>query len=158
MVLHETQAGLERRGMETMKRTQGTGGGPPYWVITRSGNAPTRRRDRSNLYRDVLTLDTGGGRVLPLFGSEEEASTFAELYVGSGEDSEWSPTQAWSGELLMLLSASGSNVGPCAGVEAVAFDPPREYVQGEHERLQTLGRQCFMDQLLGRGNHWWRGR
>lgn len=141
-----------------MRSTQRTGGQPPYWVITRSEEPPSRHRGRSGLYRDVLTLDTGGGRILPLFSSEERASMFAELYVGSGEGSEWSPTQAWAGELLMLLSASGSDVGPCAGVGAVAFDPPEESVQGDHEKIQTLGRRCFMDQLLGRGDHWWRGK
>lgn len=144
--------------METKRRAQQTGGNPPYWVITRSEEAMIGRRRRSGAYRDILTLNTGDGKILPLFGSEDRASAFAGLFESHNGQSGWRATQAWSGELLMLLSASGSDVGPCAGVSAVTFDPPEESVEGGNEDLETLGRRCFMDRLLGRGDRWWRGR
>lgn len=144
--------------METERRVQKTGGSPPYWLIARSEEAHVGRRRRGAAYCDILTLEAGDTRVLPLFGSEDQASSFATLFESYSGQGGWRATQAWAGELLMLLSASGSDAGACAGVSAVTFDPPEDCIEGAHQDLQTLGRRCFMDQLLGRGDRWWRGR
>ena len=98
--------------METKRRVRQTGGKPPYWVITRNEEAPVRRGARSNAYRDLLTLEAGDSKVLPLFGSADQASAFAEAFESCTRQTGWRVTQAWAGELLMLLSAGGSEVGP----------------------------------------------
>ena len=144
--------------METSTRTRKSTGRPPYWVITHSGRSPGRRRRREDAYRDILTLETAGNKILPLFGSEAAASEFAALYETQTGLSGWRATQAWSGELLTLLSASGSGVGACSGVGAVTFDPPGEAIEDDVRSLKLLGVRCFMDQLLGRGDRWWRSR
>jgi hypothetical protein len=123
-----------------------------------ASGGPDGRGRRKSAYRDLLTLEVGGGKILPLFGSESEASDFAELHGSRTGQPGWSSTQAWAGELLMLFSASGSGVGPCSGVSAVTFDPPAEAAKGEYDDLRTLGVRCFMDQLLGRGGRWSQSR
>lgn len=147
--------------METERRVQRAGVSPPYWIITRSEELSIEfsgRRRRSEAYREILTLRAEGSKVLPLFGSEEQASSFVEAFVSYTGEGGWRITQVWAGELLMLLSAGGSGVGPCSGVSAVTFDPPEESTEGDLRELETLGKRCFMDQLLGRGDRWWRGR
>lgn len=144
--------------METERRVQRAGGSPPYWVITRNEQASRGRRRRNGAYRDILTVQAADSKVLPLFGSEDQASDFVEAFESYTGEGGWRITQAWAGELLMLLSAGGSGVGPCSGVSAVTFDPPEEAAEGDHRNLETLGKRCFMDQLLGRGDRWWRGR
>lgn len=150
--------------METERRTQRAGVNPPYWIVTRKeemapGTSKTVRRKRRNAaYREVLTLQSVGGRVLPLFGSEEQGLSFVGAFESHAGESGWRITQAWAGELLMLLSAGGSGVGPCSGVTAVTFDPPEESALTGVQELETLGKRCFLDRLLGRGDRWWRGR
>lgn len=144
--------------METERRVQRAGGSPPYWVITRNEQASSGRRRRNGAYRDILTIQAADSKVLPLFGSEDQAADFVESFESYTGEGGWRITQAWAGELLMLLSAGGSGVGPCSGVNAVTFDPPEEAAEGDHRDLETLGKRCFMDRLLGRGDRWWRGR
>lgn len=144
--------------METEPRVQRAGGSPPYWVVTRNEEVRTGRRRKSGAYSDILTLRAEDSKLLPLFGSEEQAADFVEAFESYTGEGGWRITQAWAGELLMLLSAGGSGVGPCSGVSAVTFDPPEEAAEGELQDLQTLGKRCFMDKLLGRGDRWWRGR
>lgn len=144
--------------METEMVTGGSTGAPPYWVVTRSEEPGGRYRGRSGSYRDLLTLEGEYGRVLPLFGDEERAAAFAGAFESYEGQYGWRPTQAWAGDLVMLLSAGGSGVGPCSDVGAIAFDPPEEAIAEPARLPETVGKRCFMDRLLGRGDRWWRGR
>lgn len=140
--------------METRRSMREQGRGAPYWLVSREKAGSGRGRGG---YHDVLTVSVGEEGVLPLFSSEESARSFLGLFVASTRETGWQATEAWAGELLTMLSASGSGVGPCAGVEAVTFDPGEELIEESVPDVPTLGRRCFMDQLLGRGGRWSRG-
>lgn len=137
--------------METRRSTRGQGSRAPYWLVSREKKGAGRR---GSGYHDVLTVSVGEEKVLPLFRSEESARSFLGLFFASAQDTGWQATEAWAGELLTMLSASGSGVGPCAGVGAVTFDPGEGLVEDSVPDVPTLGRRCFMDQLLGRGGRW----
>lgn len=137
--------------MEARRSRQRQGGGAPYWLVSRA-KAGDRKRERG--YHDVLTVNVGEEGILPLFSSEARARAFLDLFVATSQQTGWQATEAWAGELLTMLSASGSGVGPCASVGAVTFDPGAELIEDSVPDVPTLGRRCFMDQLLGRGGRW----
>ena len=97
--------------------------------------------------------------VLPVFGSEEEARALLGLPGAHGEEAGWRARKTGAGELISVLSASGFSVGPCAGVEGIALDPPSEALaEPEVLGLLTISRRCFLDSLMGRGRPWFEGR
>lgn len=138
--------------MDTGERSERRIGRPPYWLLSRS--AETATGGRRGGYHDVLTLESGAGRTLPLFSSEERAASFLGRLAPEDRQAGWGATEAGAGEILTLLSASGSDVGPCAGVGDVAFDPPEGLTEPLDSETPTVGRRVFMDRLLGRGGRW----
>ena len=106
----------------------------PLWVIVEYQN---------NGRIDVLTVEFGDGRVLPVFSFEEEAEMFLWLRrSGTG----WRVRQTTSGELVSML------YGPCVDVEKVALDPPPLEITGEAILdLVSLNREDFVRTLLHQG-------
>jgi hypothetical protein len=90
---------------------------------------------------EVFAVKRGGGRILPVFGFEEEAELFLRLgALGDG----WRARETSSGELVSVLCE------PCARVEKVALDPLPFAVNAE-ERIDLfcLDREAFTRTLLG---------
>lgn len=141
----------------------------PYWLIVGSvgESGPSgSSRNRRNKMLEVLSLDLADGKMLPVFGSEENAALFAQAFAQaytrawtsnaaatgprgespvSSERSEeeeeiaWLPRGTGAGELISLLSGSAFSAGACADVERVALDPPSELIDGMKHGL-TEGR------------------
>ena len=78
--------------------------GPMSWLIARHDNAQL----------ELLTIDAGGEKALPVFSFEEEAEAFLSL---SALGTYWWIRETTPGELVSVL------YGPCASVEWVALDP-----------------------------------
>jgi len=91
---------------------------------------------------DVLSLDDGGRRVLPVFSFLEEAEMFARLQIGSPY---WRPRMYSAGEIVSLL------YGPLADVASVALDPLPEVCDRTALRLLCVGRRTFVRSLLEEG-------
>lgn len=112
--------------------------GPPYWLIV--------RHDGSQM--EFLTVNSAGnlhdgGKVLPIFGSGEEAGLFLKVRApGSG----WRLRQTGAGELVSVL------LGPRNDVGHVAIDPAPE--ESHDGAADLVGREGFMDLLMGRGRAW----
>lgn len=121
-------------GSENMQDTWSIPG-PPYWMIA--------RYDSRGLC--ALTVERDGERALPIFSLEEEAWAFRSSVFGSeaGEGS-WRVRQTGPGELLSILH------GPCADVKLVTLDPDPEMELD----FMRVGRNSFVDFLLGRGRCW----
>lgn len=130
--------------------------GSPYWLIVRE---PGRKGEGL----EILSLESGGVRRLPLFYSGESAER-CRIRVDGGEG-EWRARPTGAGELISLLSGSAFAAGPCAGVERVLLDPPPEALdravrEGEldeslaDESLTGESRGCFLERLMGRGRPW----
>lgn len=142
------EAGENRSGPREVRRSPRQ---PPssasYWLLT-------RERERfASPYPEIFASRHGStAPVLPVFSSEAEARA---LLGAPGEEGGWRTREATAGELISVLSASGSSGGPCAGVEKVALDPPPEILdKPELLALLTVGRQRFLDSLMGRGHAW----
>ncbi|MDP9457571.1 MAG: hypothetical protein M3Q60_17775 [Actinomycetota bacterium] len=118
---------------------------------------------------EVLTVELLGGagspdgqRILPVFGYGEEAEAFLEalrqdrLPWGKAcvtpASSGWRIRETTRGELVSLLC------GACAGVHGVLLDPPPELEAGMPVDLVGVGRQSFIERLLGRGRAWFHDR
>ncbi len=103
-----------------------------------------------------------GQRILPVFGYGEEAGAFLEalrqdrLSWGKARvtpaSSGWRIRETTRGELVSLLC------GACAGVHGVLLDPPPELEAGMPVDLVGVGRQSFIERLLGRGRSWFHDR
>ena len=106
--------------------------GSTYWLIA---------KDQSGRV-EVLTIECGGERALPVFSFEEEAELFLEL--GGVEDGWWA-RESGAGEIVSVL------YGPCAGVRSVVLDPLPEMVAEEAVALVSLSRKRFVEHLVGRG-------
>ncbi len=105
----------------------------------------TRRRlwiVRHETHRmDVLTVEDGDGEeILPVFSFEEEAEMFV-LIEGPGAG--WRAMEATPGEVASVLC------GPCAVVGKVALDPPPAVCGDRIIDLVSLGREAFLEILLG---------
>jgi hypothetical protein len=106
--------------------------GSTYWLIAKN------QRDRV----EVLTIECGGERALPVFSFEEEAELFPGFGgVGYG----WWVRESGAGEIVSVL------YGPCAGVRSVALDPLPEMVAEEAVGLVSLSRKRFVEHLVNRG-------
>jgi hypothetical protein len=105
-----------------------------WWLIAKNGNSRV----------ELLTTDHGEGdcgETLVIFGHEEEAEIF--LYLGGYGDDGWRVRESSSGEIVSVL------YGPCSGAEGVALDPLPVMMDDRTLRLVWLGRERFLDHLLG---------
>ena len=104
-----------------------------WWLIAKTENGRVQ----------FLTTgrDEDGGETLPVFGYEEEAEMF--LHLGGYGDDGWSARESSIGEIVSVLC------GPCSGVEGVSLDPLPGMVADGTLCLVWLGRERFLDQLLG---------
>jgi hypothetical protein len=119
--------------METNDGPRGPFGRPTRtrWLIGRDREAAL----------EVFAVESDGGRILPVFGFEEEAELF--LRLGAFGDG-WRARGVSSGELVSVLC------GPCARVEKVALDPlPFAVCVEERIDLFCLEREAFARTLLG---------
>jgi hypothetical protein len=124
-----TKVGLARAA------TEGTRRRPRWWLIAKTENGRVE-------FLTTTARDEDGGETLPVFGYEEEAEMFLHL-GGYGEDG-WSARESSIGEIVSVLC------GPCSGVEGVSLDPLPGMVADGTLCLVRLGRERFLDQLLGR--------
>jgi hypothetical protein len=131
----------------------------PYWLIT----------GYENPGMEVLTVELldyagfpGRQRTLPIFSYREEAEAFLEalrqdrLTWGKAcvtpASSSWRVRETTRGELVSLLC------GACAGVHRILLDPSPEIDAEMVVDLVGVGRESFMERLLGRGRAWFHGR
>jgi hypothetical protein len=101
----------------------------PYWLLA------SVRRGRL----EVLTTSLADGRgVLPVFSFEEEA----RLYLRASIRGSWRVRQTGAGELVSLLC------GLCKEVELVALDPISDVETDVMDRLVSLKRERFVEDVL----------
>lgn len=86
---------------------------------------------------------TSSGEALPIFSLREEAESFLDSCAGGG----WRLEEAGAGRLVSLLSGSRAKVG------RVVLDPP-EAADEAMLGLLSVGREIFLEALLGRGRAW----
>jgi hypothetical protein len=91
-------------------------------------------------WMEVLTFDTGGETVLPVFSFQEEGEFFLGL---EATEADWWPRETTTGELVSLL------LGLCAGVDKVALDPLPGLGGKEIVELVSTGRRRFVRHLMG---------
>jgi hypothetical protein len=101
-----------------------------FWLIA------TRVQGRM----EVLTLDTGGETVLPVFSFQDEGEFFLRL---EATEADWWLRETSTGELVSLL------LGLCAGVNKVALDPLPGTGERELLELVSTGRRRFVRHLMG---------
>jgi hypothetical protein len=89
---------------------------------------------------EVLTLDTGGETVLPVFSFQDEGAFFLRL---EATEADWWLRETTTGELVSLL------LGLCAGVDKVALDPLPGTGERELLELVSTGRRRFVRHLMG---------
>jgi hypothetical protein len=89
---------------------------------------------------EVLTFDTGGETVLPVFSFQEEGEFFLAL---EASEADWWPRETTAGELVSLL------LGLCSGVDKVALDPLPGLGGREIVELVSTGRRRFVRHLMG---------
>jgi hypothetical protein len=131
-----------------------------YWLI---GGCEARRMEALT----VEMFDTAGfpdrRRVLPIFSYREEAEAFLEALrqdrftwgkarVTPARSSGWRIRETTRGELVSLLC------GACAGVHRILLDPPPEMDAEMLVDLVGVGRESFVERLLGRGRAWFHDR
>lgn len=105
-----------------------------YWVIT------SERRGTV----EAMTVSIPGGEALPVFSLKEEAESFLASRTGSG----WRLEEAGAGKLVSLLTES------CAEAGRVVLDPPPDAADEAMLGLLSVGREIFLESLLGRGRAW----
>ena len=101
-----------------------------WWLVAKGGHLRT----------EMLTVDGGGGRTLPVFSGEGEAEMFVWL-VGAFEDG-WRVRETSAGELVSILC------GPCATVRSVALDPSPGMAKAEMISLVIVARERFLDRIV----------
>lgn len=131
----------------------------PYWIVVKA--RPEREIGPA---AEVFILDperdghagngTGDEAILPVFSSDEEATTFL---LAMARENGWRTRRTGEGELVSMLSGNTFSAGPCTGVEKVALDAPAEMATGPELDLVTIGRQCFLEHLTGQGRAWFEG-
>jgi hypothetical protein len=104
---------------------------PTFWLIVRHQNGQV----------EVITIDAGGEKALPVFSFEEEAEAF--LNLGAPEAYYYWIRETTPGELVSVL------YGPCAGVGRVALDPLPEHGGEAIVDLVCLSRERFCKNLVG---------
>ena len=104
---------------------------PMFWLIARHNNAQL----------ELLTIDAGGEKALPVFSFEEEAEAFLSL---GALGANWGIRETTPGELVSML------YGPCAGVGRVALDPLPELGGEAIVGLVSLSRERFCKNVKDR--------
>jgi hypothetical protein len=89
---------------------------------------------------DVLTLDGGGDRVLPVFSFRDEADMYVHLQLGTPG---WGPRVFSADEIVSMLLSSLSEV------TRVALDPLPEACDKTLLDLLCVRRDAFVRALLG---------
>lgn len=114
----------------------------PLWVVS--------RYDVSEMTsEDWLTLEVHGlGRILPIFGSGEDADTFLRGAHHSGARRDLEASQTGRVQLTSEL------LDPLTRIDRVAFDPLPEPDLRQTVELANLSRAAFLDLMLGRGRAW----
>ena len=118
------------RDAEATRPPLGRGPGTKWWLVAKEGR----------LRRELLTVNCGGGRALPVFSGEGEAQMFVWL-EGAFEDG-WRVRETSTGELVSILC------GPCASVRSVALDPSPGMAKAEMIALVTVVRKRFLDRIV----------
>jgi hypothetical protein len=123
---------IERMPDQTPERTKPpmTLASWPQWLVV---------RDEAGRW-DPLCVEDEGGRVLPVFSHKEEAELF--LYL-AGYDGGWRVRESSAGEVVSVL------YGLCADVNSVALDLLPGMIDDGTLRLIKLGRERFLERLLG---------
>ena len=86
--------------------------------------------------------------VLPVFSGEAAARSFVARCGVEG----WVVRKTGAGELISVL------FGPCRGCRLVALDPPGALEIEAALELAGVGREVFMEPILGRGRSWFEDR
>ena len=117
----------------------------PLWVVS--------RYDVSEMTsEDWLTLEIYGlGRILPIFGSGEDADTFLRGTYYSGARRDPGDLGASRAGRVQLTSEL---LDPLTRIDRVAFDPLPEPDLRQTVELASLSRAAFVDLVLGRGRTW----
>ena len=123
-----TRVGLARAAPE------GTRWRLRWWLIAKTEKGRVE-------FLTTMAQNEDGGETFPVFGYEEEAEMF--LHLGGYDDDGWRARESSSGEIVSVLC------GPCSGVEGVSLDPLPGMVADGTLCLVWLGRERFLDQLLG---------
>ncbi len=89
---------------------------------------------------DVLTLDGGGDRVLPVFSFRDEAEMYVHLQLGTPG---WGPRVFSADEIVSML------LGSLSDVTRVALDPLPEACDKTLLDLLCVRRDAFVRSLLG---------
>ena len=89
---------------------------------------------------DVLTLDGGGDRVLPVFSFRDEAEMYAHLQLGTPG---WGPRVFSADEIVSML------LGSLSDASRVALDPLPEACDKTLLDLLCVRREAFVRSLLG---------
>ena len=111
----------------------GRGPGTTWWLVAKDGH----------LCRDLLTVNCGGGRALPVFSGEGEAEMF--VWLGGAFQDGWRVRETSTGELVSVLC------GPYATVRNVALDPSPKIVKAEMIGLVIVARKRFLDRIVAPG-------
>jgi hypothetical protein len=91
---------------------------------------------------EVLSLEDGGRRILPVFSFREEAEMYARLQLATPR---WRPRMYSAGEIVSLL------YGPLEDVASVALDPLPEVCDRASLYLVSVGRRPFVGSLVREG-------
>jgi hypothetical protein len=103
---------------------------PMFWLIARHENGRL----------ELLTIDAGDEKALPVFSFEEEAEAFLSL---GAPETYWWIRETTPGELVSML------YGPCAGVGRVALDPLPGLGGEAIVGLVSLSRERFCKNFVG---------
>lgn len=111
----------------------GRGPGTTWWLVAKDGH----------LHKELLTLNCGGGRTLPVFSGQGEAEMF--VWLGGAFEDGWRVRETSTGELVSILC------GPCTSVRSVALDPSPGMAKEEMIGLVILARERFLDRIVAPG-------
>ena len=89
---------------------------------------------------DVLTLDGGGDRVLPVFSFRDEAEMYVHLHLGTPD---WGPRVFSADQIVSML------LGSLSDASRVALDPLPEACDKTLLDLLCVRRDAFVRSLLG---------
>ncbi len=104
--------------------------GTRWWLVARDGH----------LRKDLLTVEYGGERALPVFSGEGEAEMF--VWLGGAFEDGWRVRETSTGELVSILC------GPCVSVRSVALDPSPGIAKAEMIGLVIVARERFLDRIV----------
>ena len=102
-----------------------------WWLLAKDGGSGL----------EVLVVDHGDERALPVFSGEGEAEMF--FWLGGAFEDGWRVRESSAGELVSILC------GPCARVESVALDPSPG-MAADAISLLSVGRKRFVNRIVGR--------